>query len=129
MTKQFRLWRRTAALLGATALVAGVVAIAPAASVAHGGATKCANKQIKIPQEGGPAIHIPVKAISTEGGVSCSSARAFCEVPARRPVAMSVRLQSGSSSSCRMEVTPSIPASTAGASRIPRPDNVRSTPD
>jgi hypothetical protein len=74
MTKQFRLWRRAAALLGATALIAGVVAIAPAASVAKAGVTKCANTRVTITPEEGHSFKIPVKAITTEGGVSCSAA-------------------------------------------------------
>jgi hypothetical protein len=74
MTKQFRLWRRAATLAGATALVAGVAAIAPAASMAQGGVTKCANTRVTITPEEGHSFKIPIKAITTEGGVPCATA-------------------------------------------------------
>lgn len=64
---------RGAAVLAAVASLAGTAAaVAPTAASAAG--TKCANKSVKIPQEEGPAIHIPVKAITVEGGVSCAEA-------------------------------------------------------
>jgi hypothetical protein len=74
MTKQLRLWRRAAALVGATALVAAVAVVAPAASMAHSGVTKCANTRVTISPEAGHPIKYPVKAITTEGGVSCATA-------------------------------------------------------
>jgi hypothetical protein len=65
---------RGAAILACAASLAGTaVAVAPTAASAHK-ATSCANKSIKIKEEGGPAIHIPVKAITVEGGVSCAEA-------------------------------------------------------
>jgi hypothetical protein len=63
---------RGAAILACAASLAGTAAVvAPAAASA---ATTCANKTIKVPVEGSKAIHIPVKGISTEGGVSCATA-------------------------------------------------------
>jgi hypothetical protein len=75
MKKKLLAWRTTAVLTGAVTLVAGVAALAPAASVARS-ATKCANKSVKIKTESTPpeTFSIPVKAITTEGGVSCATA-------------------------------------------------------
>jgi hypothetical protein len=75
MKKKLLAWRTTAVLTGAVTLVAGVAALAPAASVAKS-ATKCANKSIKIKTESTPpqTLSVPVKAITTEGGVSCATA-------------------------------------------------------
>ena len=65
---------RGAAILACAASLAGTAAVvAPTAASARGGVS-CANKSVKIPQEGGKAIHIPVKAITVEGGVSCAEA-------------------------------------------------------
>ena len=65
---------RGAAILACAASLAGTaVAVAPTAASAHK-ATSCGNKSIKVKEESGPAIHIPVKAISVEGGVSCAEA-------------------------------------------------------
>jgi hypothetical protein len=61
---------RGAAVLTAVASLAGTAA-AVAASAAG---TKCANKSISIKAEEGPSFHIPVKAITVEGGVSCAEA-------------------------------------------------------
>jgi hypothetical protein len=64
---------RGAAVLAAVASLAGTAAaVAPTAASAAG--TKCANKSIAIKPEEGSTIHIPVKAISVEGGVSCAEA-------------------------------------------------------
>ena len=61
---------RGAAVLAAVASLAGTVAaVAPTAASA---ATSCGNKSVKIKQEGGPAIHYPVKAIFVEGGATCA---------------------------------------------------------
>jgi hypothetical protein len=75
MKKKLLAWRTTAVLTGALTLVAGVAALAPAASVAKS-VTKCANKSIKITTESTPpeTFSIPVRAITTEGGVSCATA-------------------------------------------------------
>ena len=64
---------RGAAVLAAVASLAGTAAaVAPTAASAAG--TKCANKSISVKPEEGPNIHIPVKAITVEGGVSCAEA-------------------------------------------------------
>lgn len=65
---------RGAAILACAASLAGTaVAVAPAAASAHAAST-CANKNIKVQVEGGKPIHLPVKAITVEGGVSCAEA-------------------------------------------------------
>ncbi len=65
---------RGAAILACAASLAGTAAVvAPTAASARGAST-CANKRIKIPIEGGKPIHLPVKAITVEGGVSCAEA-------------------------------------------------------
>ncbi|HJZ38653.1 MAG TPA: hypothetical protein VJ204_20450 [Solirubrobacterales bacterium] len=64
---------RGSAILAAVASLAGTAAaVAPTAASAAG--AKCANKSISIKPEEGPSIHIPVKAITVEGGVSCAEA-------------------------------------------------------
>ncbi len=64
---------RGAAVLAAVASLAGTAAVvAPTAASAAG--TKCANKSIALKTEEGRTIHIPVKAITVEGGVSCAEA-------------------------------------------------------
>jgi hypothetical protein len=61
---------RSAAILACTASLAGaatvVAPIAPAAA-----ATKCGNKVVKIPQEGGKPFNYPIKAVEVEGGATC----------------------------------------------------------
>ncbi|HTT94537.1 MAG TPA: hypothetical protein VMF55_07675 [Solirubrobacterales bacterium] len=64
--------RRGAAILACAASLAGTVAIAPSAASAEAG-TPCANKVFAI-ANGGPTDHIPVKAITVEGGVTCADA-------------------------------------------------------
>jgi hypothetical protein len=65
---------RGAAILACTASLAGTaIAVAPTAASARAGSS-CANKSVKIPVEEGKPIHIPVKAITVEGGVSCAEA-------------------------------------------------------
>jgi hypothetical protein len=72
MKKQL-MWRRGATVLATAAtLVAGAAITSPAASVARSAST-CANKSIKITNEG-RTLSIPVKAITVEGGVSCATA-------------------------------------------------------
>jgi hypothetical protein len=65
---------RGAAVLACTASLAGTaLAVAPVASARA--ASTCANKSVAIqPEEGGRVLHIPVKAITVEGGVSCAEA-------------------------------------------------------
>ncbi len=65
---------RGAAILACTASLAGTaVAVAPTAASARASST-CANKNMALKIENSPTIHMPVKAISTEGGVSCAEA-------------------------------------------------------
>lgn len=64
---------RGAAVLAAVGSLAGTAAVvAPTAASAAG--TKCANKSVAIKTEEGRTFHIPVKAITVEGGVSCAEA-------------------------------------------------------
>lgn len=64
---------RGAAVLAAVASLAGTAAaVAPTAASAAG--IKCANKSIAVKTEEGQTLHIPVKAITVEGGVSCAEA-------------------------------------------------------
>jgi hypothetical protein len=65
---------RGAAILACAASLAGTAAVvAPTAASARGAST-CANKSLKIPVEEGKPLHIPVKAITVEGGASCAEA-------------------------------------------------------
>ena len=64
---------RGAAVLAAVASLAGTAAaVAPTAASAAG--VKCANKSVAVKPESGGTLHIPVKAITVEGGVSCADA-------------------------------------------------------
>jgi hypothetical protein len=65
---------RSAAVLACAASLAGTAAVVAPTAASAAGATKCANKSISIKPEEGPNIHIPVKAITVEGGVSCAEA-------------------------------------------------------
>jgi hypothetical protein len=65
--------RRGAAILACTAsLTAGAIAVAPSAASAEAG-TPCASKVVTIQVQGKP-LHIPAKAITVEGGVTCAKA-------------------------------------------------------
>jgi hypothetical protein len=66
---------RGAAILACAASLAGTaIAVAPTAASARAAST-CANKSVAVTPEGGTrTLHIPVKAISVEGGVSCAEA-------------------------------------------------------
>ena len=65
---------RGIALLACAASLAGTAAVvAPTAASARAGST-CANKSLAIKTEAGQTLHIPVKAITIEGGVSCAEA-------------------------------------------------------
>ena len=65
---------RSAAIVACAASLAGTAAVvAPSAASARAGST-CANKSLAIKTETGQTLHIPVKAIVVEGGVSCSEA-------------------------------------------------------
>ena len=72
MNAKLHLVRGSAVLAAVASLAGTAAAIAPTAASAAG--TKCANKSISIKPEEGPNIHIPVKAITVEGGVSCAEA-------------------------------------------------------
>jgi hypothetical protein len=62
---------RGAAILACAASLAGTAAVvAPVTPAAA--ATKCGNKTVKLPQEGGKAYPIPVKGIEVEGGATCA---------------------------------------------------------
>jgi hypothetical protein len=71
MKSKLHLGRGIALLVCVAALAAAVVA--PTAASARGVKT-CANKTVKLHQEDGSVYPFPVKAISTEGGVSCAEA-------------------------------------------------------
>jgi hypothetical protein len=73
MKKKLQLGRGAAILACAASLAGTAVAVAPTAASARA-ASSCANKSIKITEEEGPAIHVPVKAITVQGGVSCATA-------------------------------------------------------
>ncbi|MGH2938672.1 MAG: hypothetical protein ACRDPE_11190 [Solirubrobacterales bacterium] len=61
---------RGAAILACTASLAGTaIIVAPVAPAAA--ATKCGNKVVKIPQEGGKPFAYPIKAVEVEGGATC----------------------------------------------------------
>lgn len=64
---------RGAAILACTASLAGTaVAVAPTAASAAG--TSCPNKSLALKTEEGRTLHVPVKAITIQGGVSCAEA-------------------------------------------------------
>ena len=64
---------RGAAILACAASLAGTaVAVAPSAAAAKV-ATKCADKTLLVKSQGGP-VHVPVKAITVEGGIACAEA-------------------------------------------------------
>jgi hypothetical protein len=61
---------RGAAILACTAsLAATATVVAPIAPAAA--ATKCGNKVVKIPQEGGKPFPYPVKGVEVSGGATC----------------------------------------------------------
>jgi hypothetical protein len=65
---------RGAALLACVASLAGTaIAVVPSAASARAG-TKCADKSLAVKPETGPVLHLPVKAVTVEGGVSCAEA-------------------------------------------------------
>jgi hypothetical protein len=64
---------RGAAILACTAsLAATAIVVAPVAPAVA--ATKCGNKMILIPQEGGKPFKYPIKAVEVEGGATCAEA-------------------------------------------------------
>jgi hypothetical protein len=65
---------RSAAIVACAASLAGTAAVvAPTAASARATST-CANKSLLLNLEEGRKLHIPVKAITVEGGVSCAEA-------------------------------------------------------
>ena len=65
---------RSAAILACAASLAGTAAaVAPTAASART-ASPCPNKSIALTVEETRTVHIPVKAITVEGGVSCATA-------------------------------------------------------
>jgi hypothetical protein len=65
---------RSAAILACVASLAGTAAVvAPTAASARAVST-CANKSVLVKPESGGNLHIPVKAITVQGGVSCAEA-------------------------------------------------------
>jgi hypothetical protein len=73
MKTKFHLGRGAAILACAASLAGTAAAVAPTAASARAAST-CANKSIALKTEEGRTLHIPVKAISVEGGISCSDA-------------------------------------------------------
>ena len=74
-TRHLLVWRGTAVLAGATTLAIGATALTPGASMAASART-CPNKKMTLHIEGPQPETIPetIKAIKTEGGVSCTTA-------------------------------------------------------
>jgi hypothetical protein len=72
MKSKLHLGRGAAILACAASLAGTAVVVAPVAPAAA--ATKCGNKTIKIPQEGGKPFNYPVKAVEVEGGATCAEA-------------------------------------------------------
>ena len=72
MNAKLHLARGSAVLAAVASLAGTAAAVAPTAASAAG--AKCANKSIAIKTEEGQHLHIPVKAITVEGGVSCAEA-------------------------------------------------------
>ena len=64
---------RGALILACTASLAGAASIAPAAASAAG-AVKCGSKSVTLKLEDGETTKVPVKAITVEGGVTCTQA-------------------------------------------------------
>jgi hypothetical protein len=72
MKSKLHLGRGAAILACTAALAATATVVAPIAPAAA--ATKCGNKVVKIPQEGGKAYNYPIKAVEVEGGATCGEA-------------------------------------------------------
>jgi hypothetical protein len=73
MKTKLHLGRGAAILACAASLAGSAAAVAPTAASARAGST-CANKSLVLKTEEGRTFHIPVKAITVEGGVSCAEA-------------------------------------------------------
>jgi hypothetical protein len=67
--KKLHLGRGVAVLACTASLAAAATVVAPIAPAAA--ATKCGNKVVKIPQEGGRKYSYPIKAVEVEGGATC----------------------------------------------------------
>ena len=66
--KKLTTWRSSVLVATAVGMTAGIIGLAPTSASARS-VTKCANKSIKV-----QTSSVPVKAITTEGGVSCATA-------------------------------------------------------
>jgi len=73
MNLKLQLVRGSAVLAAVASLAGTAAAVAPTAASARVAST-CANKSLAIKTEAGQTLHIPVKAITIEGGVSCAEA-------------------------------------------------------
>ena len=73
MNTRLHLGRGAVILACAASLAGTAIAVAPTAASARAAST-CANKSIAVKPEKGRTLHVPVKAISVEGGVSCAEA-------------------------------------------------------
>jgi hypothetical protein len=74
MKSKLHLGRGAAVLACAASLAGTAIAVAPTAASART-AGSCPNKSIPVqPEAGGRILHIPVKAITVEGGASCAEA-------------------------------------------------------
>ena len=65
---------RGAAVLACAASLAGTAAVAAPTAASARAASSCPNKSLPLKVEEGRTFHIPVKAITVEGGVSCTTA-------------------------------------------------------
>jgi hypothetical protein len=74
MKSKLHLGRGTAILACTASLAATSLLVAPVSPAAA--ATKCGNKTVKVPVEGGKPVNYPVKAIEVEGGATCAEAAA-----------------------------------------------------
>jgi hypothetical protein len=72
MKSRLHLGRGAAILACAASLAGTAIAVAPTAASARA-ASSCANKSLALKVEG-RTLHIPVKAVTVEGGVSCATA-------------------------------------------------------
>jgi hypothetical protein len=72
MKSKLHLGRGVAILACAASLAGTAVAVAPTAASARA-ASSCANKSLALKTEG-RVLHFPVKAVTVQGGVSCTTA-------------------------------------------------------
>ena len=65
---------RSAAILACAASLAGTAAVVAPTAASARAASSCPNKSVALKAEEGRTFHIPVKAITVEGGVNCAEA-------------------------------------------------------